>query len=787
MEEAVSRVELRTKQGHLMRPRELFDCLQRHCTLPPLKFRKLVEGQAGIARNQGNWTWLDGARKDATFFFDDAWINQHLPRRSGVSFRSRVIPPQPEYGGSQMCKDIRYLPNVSVNVGQKIGSHTELSAPVPCKEPKISLEESAVVSEQATSVPEIPGPSNPPTLKKKTRGRKRSRKSIRAAGTKKSMGLVSSGLGSTIPQAVERIEPEASTVTAQGELGVTLVSSGLVSMIPKAVEGINAELRVTLDTKGIRRVDGQPLGQQPAPESTPVQPVTVKKKEGSSLCPACGRSLRCLRRHVLSKHLPSLLNDGESDAQLMSPEFHGLRFDCISELAQLVCGPGSGLREALHFLNKHRTLSTQSEITDRTQEAMRKLAEAQGLLIPAQFKLRPLNSVACLIHWRPLVSLLSSLSAMDRRQFKANWEDRARVVSGLGSVASSSLCSRSLSERVGEGIGSQGPRTGVSLEEMRAGVSPDGTGEGPLPIPPTMTSTPSDNITDCGELLEAIDTHFHLDRTAMKVLHNPKLSKFRSYRSDDLLRIVMEYKSPVQPLIPVKLVGMVAVYCDPETYPCEPPRDPRVKITVGVHPKKAGAFTEEHFLSLRRALASPEAVGMGEIGLDWTMPVSTWKRQEEVFCKVLRFACPGQVLVLHLRSKTSSDCSAYRRGLELVEAACGRYQPVHLHCFTGDSGVVATWTYTFPNCHFGFTAAVAGFNESQTGALRTIRPSRLLLETDSPYLSPVTRAGNNAGRALINTPIFIGDVAQMIATARGVPVSDILGWTRENGRRLYSL
>ena len=58
--------------------------------------------------------------------------------------------------------------------------------------------------------------------------------------------------------------------------------------------------------------------------------------------------------------------------------------------------------------------------------------------------------------------------------------------------------------------------------------------------------------------------------------------------------------------------------------------------------------------------------------------------------------------------------------------------------------------------------------------------NRLLLETDSPYLSLTTsRKGNS--------PLYIGDIASLIAGIKGVSIEVVRGWTVENGKRIFQL
>ena len=79
------------------------------------------------------------------------------------------------------------------------------------------------------------------------------------------------------------------------------------------------------------------------------------------------------------------------------------------------------------------------------------------------------------------------------------------------------------------------------------------------------------------------------------------------------------------------------------------------------------------------------------------------------------------------------------------------------------------WLEECSNCYFGFTARASTFNHFHLEGLRSVTHDRILVETDSPYM-PVE------GENHANTPAYIGDVAQLIARLRGVPVEDLVGW-----------
>ncbi|MEW8444279.1 MAG: TatD family hydrolase [Candidatus Thiodiazotropha sp.] len=243
---------------------------------------------------------------------------------------------------------------------------------------------------------------------------------------------------------------------------------------------------------------------------------------------------------------------------------------------------------------------------------------------------------------------------------------------------------------------------------------------------------------------------------------------------------ILEYPLPSTPACPVELIGGVMVFCDPETRLSIPLMDGRWKVAVGVHPRKVLQCSDSHLARIRMLLDSnPLVKALGEIGLDRTEPDHMWAEQDRMFKRLLTLSRPDKVLVLHLRGSSNVHSSdVLMAALHHVGRACSTSQKVHLHCFTGTRSDVEDWLERFPNCYFGFTARASTFNHFQLEGLRAVPHDRILVETDSPYM-PVD------GENRTNTPAYIGDVAQLIARLRGVPLEELLAVTVTNGQQLY--
>ena len=101
-----------------------------------------------------------------------------------------------------------------------------------------------------------------------------------------------------------------------------------------------------------------------------------------------------------------------------------------------------------------------------------------------------------------------------------------------------------------------------------------------------------------------------------------------------------------------------------------------------------------------------------------------------------------------------------------------------LHCCSLSSREAAEWRKSFPHVYFGFSSSVGFFGSTQKAALKEVPANRLLVETDSPHLSPLKEVK-------VATPVYVGDVAALVAEIREEPVNVVLETTRVNALVLY--
>ncbi len=199
-------------------------------------------------------------------------------------------------------------------------------------------------------------------------------------------------------------------------------------------------------------------------------------------------------------------------------------------------------------------------------------------------------------------------------------------------------------------------------------------------------------------------------------------------------------------------------------------RYPQLYAAVGVHPHEAGKATQESWEELRSLASHPGVIAIGETGLDYYRRRSPHEKQKEALKKQLTLAKElGKPVILH-------DRKAHDDLLAMVEED-GEGLTGVFHCFSGDLAMA-------DKClEMGFYISIAGpvtyKNAYRLQELaRTLPLERLLLETDSPFLSPY------GGR---NEPANVRAVAQKIAEVRGLSWEAVARMTTENATLLFDL
>ena len=199
--------------------------------------------------------------------------------------------------------------------------------------------------------------------------------------------------------------------------------------------------------------------------------------------------------------------------------------------------------------------------------------------------------------------------------------------------------------------------------------------------------------------------------------------------------------------------------------------------TAGIHPHHASEFTPAALDALKALLPNPKVVAVGECGLDFNRNYSPHPAQEECFVAQLELALSlKKPLFLHSRD-------AHPRFSQIVSSFKGVRGVAH--CFTGEREELRA--YLDLGLHIGITGWICDERRGRhlVELVREIPRDRLLLETDSPYLTP--RDLRPQPRARRNEPAFLPHIARAVAKAAGRSLEELAADTSRNAERLFSL
>ena len=198
-----------------------------------------------------------------------------------------------------------------------------------------------------------------------------------------------------------------------------------------------------------------------------------------------------------------------------------------------------------------------------------------------------------------------------------------------------------------------------------------------------------------------------------------------------------------------------------------------VRAAVGLHPGDCAGASEADFQELRRLCAEPGVVAVGEIGLDYYWKDNPPKDfQQYVFRRQIELAIELDLpVIVH-------DREAHGDSLDIVRdypQARGVF-----HCFSGSPEMAAELLKR--GWYLGFDGPVTYPNARRAAEVAALTPmDRIVIETDSPYLSPVPHRGKrNDSR---NLPWIVEKLAEW----KGADCAEMERATWENGKRLYGI
>ncbi len=195
-----------------------------------------------------------------------------------------------------------------------------------------------------------------------------------------------------------------------------------------------------------------------------------------------------------------------------------------------------------------------------------------------------------------------------------------------------------------------------------------------------------------------------------------------------------------------------------------------IYAAAGVHPHEAGSMTEKDLDFIRRCCAHEKVVAVGEIGLDYHYDFSPRESQRYWFERQLELARELDMpVVIHSRE-------AAQETFDIIEKSGVRKGTIHAY----SGSVEMARDYIDMGFHIGVGGVVTFKNAKKLIDVVEFLPlERILLETDSPYLSPVPVRGT------VNNSQNLKYIAEKISEIKQIPYAEVCSVTSKNAEVVF--
>lgn len=197
-----------------------------------------------------------------------------------------------------------------------------------------------------------------------------------------------------------------------------------------------------------------------------------------------------------------------------------------------------------------------------------------------------------------------------------------------------------------------------------------------------------------------------------------------------------------------------------------------VYAAVGIHPEDMADLNERSMETIRALAQHEKCVAIGEIGLDYYWDATHRDEQKALFRAQLAMARELELpVIVH-------DREAHADSFALATENPG--QRGVFHCFSGSAEMAQELLKR--GWYLGFDGPVTYKNARKAIEVLAITPpERILVETDSPYMSPVPLRGKR------NDSSNLVYVIEKIAEIKGIAPDELEEITFDNGKRLFNI
>ena len=215
---------------------------------------------------------------------------------------------------------------------------------------------------------------------------------------------------------------------------------------------------------------------------------------------------------------------------------------------------------------------------------------------------------------------------------------------------------------------------------------------------------------------------------------------------------------------------------------------------VGVHPHDTKTMDEEMLLLIESLARKDKIQAIGEIGLDFHYNHSEAEEQRYWFRRQIQLANKLRMpIAIHSREADQETMDILKEEGAFRDERCGWFPKrkgpdgtetkdarVLLHCFSGSRELAEQYI------KLGATISIAGpvtykNNRKTTEVVRAVPLEYLLVETDSPYLTPEPHRGKK------NKPPYVEHTARRVAAIKEIPYEEVAYRTLENAKVFFNI
>lgn len=198
-----------------------------------------------------------------------------------------------------------------------------------------------------------------------------------------------------------------------------------------------------------------------------------------------------------------------------------------------------------------------------------------------------------------------------------------------------------------------------------------------------------------------------------------------------------------------------------------------VFFAAGIHPNNTYDLDTSYLSDLKKLLAHPKCVAMGEIGLDYHYDDTDKEKQFKTLTQQLELLSETDLpVVFHIRDSAGDMFDLIKQNMPLIKNSGV------IHCYSGS--LETALEYIKLGFYISFTGVITFKNAKKFPEIINALPrERVLIETDCPYLAPTPHRGE------INYPAYVKFVAEKIAEIWGVTTEETADITTRNAETLF--